>query len=83
MLNFGVGGTTFISINGRWRFMLGYTTLKTDYSAAALGAPKTTKQIIRQFTIPRINNKSIIQLECRIINYWSIIVLEYLYHYSI
>ena len=60
-LGFGLGGTTFICINNRWRFMLGYTTLKTDYAAAALGAPKTTKQIIRQFTIPRINGKSIMQ----------------------
>lgn len=60
-LGFGLGGTTFISINNRWRFMFGYTTLKTDYTPIALPAPKNSKQILRQFTIPRINGKSVMQ----------------------
>lgn len=60
-LGFGLGGTTLISINNRWRCMFGSTTLKTEYSPIVLPAPKDSKQILRQVTIPRINGKSVMQ----------------------
>lgn len=60
-LGFGMGGATFIAINNRWRLMFGNATLKTDYVPVVLPAPKNSKQILRQFTIPRIANKSVMQ----------------------
>lgn len=60
-LNFGLGGTTFISINGRWRFFYGSAYLKHDFNQLDLSTPKDTKKFMRGLVIPRIGNKSIMQ----------------------
>ncbi len=60
-LNFGLGGTTLISINGRWRCFYGSTYLKNEFNVIDLTAPETTKKFMRTLIIPRIGNKSVMQ----------------------
>ncbi len=60
-LELGLGGTTLISLNDRWRCLYGSTALKCDYNSVSLAAPKTTKQILRQVTIPMVDGKSLMQ----------------------
>lgn len=60
-IGLGLGSTSLISINNRWRCLLGHTTLASNYTSVSLPAPKNTKQIMRQFTIPRLGGKSLMQ----------------------
>lgn len=60
-LNFGLGGTTFISINGRWRCFYGSTYLKHDFNQFTLTNPENVKKFMRTLIIPRIGSKSVMQ----------------------
>lgn len=60
-LNYGLGGTTFISINGRWRCFYGSTYLKHEFNQFTLPDPDNVKKFIRSLIIPRIGSKSVMQ----------------------